>query len=286
MGAFPIFKGLAMRLTRIDACGKPIEGDGNRLATKGFVSVQLTPVMRDRQEAEPINAEGRVCFSGTTPATRKWHTAEIAFCGVDPELVSMLTGYEKVLGYDDAVIGMGDLPDIDDEFGVAVEVWTGGDADDDCPEPIDDSVLDISDSGKTGGYLLFGAREWSPMGNITISEGVADFGLSGITYRIPQWGRGPYNVLQDDKGVPSRLKVGPGNKRHYTLLRTKVAPPAPTDGAVKLSVKSIFTAASPYYGPTAAIVAPDQVDKAAAEPAGPPPSAAAKPPVKTDDKAA
>jgi len=285
MGAFPIFKGLAMRATRIDACGKPIEGDGNRLVTKGFISVQLTPVMRARQEPEQIAADGLVCFSGTTPATRKWHTVEVQFCGVDPELISMLTGYEKVLGYDDAVIGMGDLPDVDDEYGVAIEVWTGGDSDDDCPEPLDDTVFGATDGGKTNGYLLFGAREWMPTGNMLINDGIATFGLSGITYRIPQWGRGPYNVLQDKTGKASRLKVGPGNKRHYTLLRTKVAPPKPTDGAVKLSVQSIFLPASPYYGATAAEIAPDQTDKAAAAPASPPP-AAPKPPVKTDDKAA
>lgn len=260
MGALPIVKGVKLRATKIDSCGKPIQGPANRLVTDGFMSVRLDPVMKDRQELEQTNAEGRVIFTDTTPATRKHHNVAVQLCGVDPDLWSLFTGYSRVLDYDGTPIGIADKPDVDGDFGVALELWTGGVGDDDCPVPVDDSIFSLGGSGKSHGYLLLGATEWVPSG-FSVEAGFADFTLSGITRAMPHWGRGPYNVARiDSSGTAGRLLVPVDADRHYTFFRTPIAPPEATKGAVALSVQSIFTAPDYYFGASAADVAPAQVD--------------------------
>lgn len=258
MGAIPIVKGIRLRATKINRCGLPLEGPGNRLVTSGFISVKLDPVMKERQELEQNNAEGKPFYADTTPATRKHHNAEIALCGVDPDLYAMFTAHERILDYDNkTAIGFADGPDVDNTTGVALEVWTGGVSEGDCPEPLDDdSVFSQLGSGVNHGYLLFGASEWTPSG-LQVAASFADFMLKGVTIAMPQWGRGVYNVARTDAaGTPGRLLKPVGKKRHLTFFRTPVAPPEVTDGAVALAVQSIFE--GKYFGASAIAVAPEQ----------------------------
>src|SRR4051812_36839045 len=96
-GSFPLVKGTALRATKINSCGMPVAGTRNRLVTKGFVTATLTPVNRDAQDLEQTNAEGRVCVSDRTPPERRWYTAAIELCNVNPGLITMFTGWESVL---------------------------------------------------------------------------------------------------------------------------------------------------------------------------------------------
>lgn len=260
--AFPVVKGTRLRATKINSCGMPIAGPANRIVTKGFVSVNLTKVNKDAQDLEQLNAEGDICVSDRTPPVRKYFTPAIELCDVDPELISLFNGWEQVLDYADAPIGFRDNPEVDVDFGVALEVWTGGRSDDDCPTPSDDSIFSVGGSGKKYGYFLLGGVEWE-LGNIEIRAQVATFTLTGRTIAIPHWGRGPYNVAGTDaEGTPGRLLVPVGQKEHLTVFRTPVAPPEPTDGAVPLATSALFTAPNYYYGgpanAPAADVAPEQ----------------------------
>ena len=40
--SFPVVRGNMMRITKVDGCGKPIDGPGNMITTDGFVSVALS----------------------------------------------------------------------------------------------------------------------------------------------------------------------------------------------------------------------------------------------------
>lgn len=264
MSVFPVVKGIRLRATKINRCGLPISGPANRIVTDGFVSVNLSPVMKDAEELEQTNAEGKVCVADRTPPIRKYHTAEVTLCNVNTGLISLFNGYSQILDYNNSSIGFQDNEEVDGDYGVALEIWTGGRSDEDCPPQTVDSIFSSPTTGKNYGYLLFGATEFT-LGNIEISAAISTFTLSGITVAIPQWGKGPYNVAATDaSGTPGRLLAPVGSEAHFTLFRTPVAPPEATPGAdpVALDIAGKFTAPSYYFGgpgnAPAASVAPDQ----------------------------
>lgn len=248
MSEFSVVFGTRLRLTKTNSCGKPIAGPANRLVTSGFVKVTMTPVMRDANDLEQANAEGKVCVAARTTPTRKWWTYEAEFCNVNTGVISLLTGWPVVLDYAGNPIGFEDQKEVLSDFGVALELWSGGEADDDCPIPTTDDILTSDDTGKRYGYFLTCGKEFTPS-NIEIGEQVSTFTLSGITYPAPQWARGPYNVQEIDSLLtPGRLITPMGKGPHVRVFRTAVPPPDVTDGAVALAVDTIFTDPDFYYG--------------------------------------
>jgi len=250
-GTFPLVKGKTLRLTKINSCGMPIAGPRNRLVTNGYVSLALTAVMRDADDLVQTNAEGKECVVDRTEPERRWYTPALELCNVDPDVVTMLTGWETILDGADEVVGFRDDKVIESEFGVAMELWTSGKSEDDCPDiPDSDAILAATGSGRKYGYFLFGGSEWVP-GDITIGSSVATLTLTGRTIALPHWGRGPYNVTTDDgttTGDPVRLLDPTSKKEHLTVFRTPLAPPAATDGAVALGTTTLFTGTNYYYG--------------------------------------
>jgi hypothetical protein len=261
MTAYPVVKGYKLRATKINSCGMPVAGASNRLVTSGFISVAMTMVQQPAQDLEQSNAEGQICVSDRTPPQRKWYTPAIELCNVDPELINLMSGWPLVLDYDGNPIGYKDATQVDEDYGVALEVWTGGKSADDCPTPTTDSIFSVATSGLQYGYFLFGGVEWV-MGNITIAAQVATFTLTGRTIPMPQWGCGPYNVAAiNASGTPGRLLTPVSQDEHYTAFRTPVAPPDSTEGAVPLAISTLFNnSASPpiyyYGGPSGAPPAP------------------------------
>ncbi|MBV9871734.1 MAG: hypothetical protein JO214_14030 [Frankiaceae bacterium] len=252
MGAsFPLVKGKTLRLTKINGCGMPIAGPRNRLVTNGYVSLGLTAVMRDADDLTQTNAEGKECVADRTEPERRWYTPALELCQVDPDVVTFLTGWETILDGSDEVVGFRDDKKIESDYGVAMELWTSGKSQDDCPEiPTADAILTATGSGRKYGYFLFGGTEWVP-GDITIGSSVATLTLTGRTIALPHWGRGPYNVTTDDGtsgGDPVRLLDPTSKKEHLTVFRTPLAPPDPTDGAVALATSTIFSGTKYYYG--------------------------------------
>lgn len=263
-GSFPLVKGTRLRATKINGCGMPVAGPRNRLVTSGYVSLGLTAVMRDATDLTQDNAEGKECVTDRTEPERRWYTPALELCNVDPDLITMFTGWETVLDANDVVVGFRDDKKIESDYGIALELWTSGRSEDDCPDiPDTDAILTATGSGRKYGYFLFGGTEWIP-GDITIGASVATFTLTGRTIAIPHWGRGPYNVADTDgAGTAGRLLVPTSKKEHLTVFRTPIAPPEPTNGAVALGTSTLFVAPNYYYGgpadEPAAEVAPAQV---------------------------
>ena len=266
MAQFPLLKGKRLRATRVNSCGLPVAGSANRIVTTGFVQVSLAAEMKDAQEIEQLNAEGRVCVQDRTPPERKRYNATVELCQVNTGLISLFSGNPTVLNYAGDPVGFRDKEEVDADYGVAIEVWTGGRSDDDCPSPEDDDIFSTQvGSGLNYGYLLFAGTEWRISSDIVVQADVATLTLSGITVPMTQWGRGPYNVVPIDANLtPGRLLEPMASDQHYHLERTPTPPPdaTATNDPVPLEIATIFTDPDFYFGgpggAAAADIAPDQ----------------------------
>ncbi|AJD82611.1 major tail protein [Mycobacterium phage Neos5] len=263
-GVFPVVRGIRMRATKVNSCGLPISGPANRIVTDGFVTFNIDPVLKDAEELSQTNAAGKECVTDRTPPERKWYNIQAELCGVNTGLITLLNGWPQILDYDDNPIGFRDQKEVDDQFGVAFEVWTGGKSDDDCPTPTSDSIFSAPSSGLQYGYFLIAGKEFT-LGAINIGAQVSTFTLSGISIAIPHWGRGPYNVAATDaSGTPGRLLEPMDEDSHFAVFRTPVAPPEVTNGGepLPLDILGKFVAPNYYFGGSggepAADVAPDQ----------------------------
>jgi len=264
VAVFPVVKGVRLRATKVNSCGLPVEGPGNRVVTDGFVTFQMSPNMQDAEELEQRNAEGRVCVSDRTPPDRKYYELTLTLCNVNTCLISMFNGWKSEVDFEGNSVGIRDQSEVESDYGVALEIWTGGKADDDCPTPTGDDIFASPTSGKSYGYLLMFGTEFK-MGDLEIGASVANFTLTGISFAGPQWGRGPYNVVPiDADGTAGRLLYPVDEEQHFSLQRTRVAPPEATPGneCCPLDITSVFTDPDFYFGgpagEPAADVAPDQ----------------------------
>lgn len=249
--AFAVVKGLSLRATKVDKCGTPLPGLANRIVTDGFITANLNPNLKAANELTQENAAGKECVSDRTPPERRWWDVELQFCGVDPDLWSMLLAWARILDYDGNPVGVRDRKSVDTDTGVMIEIWTGGEGDDDCPAPTDDSIFSATTTGRQFGYLAFAATEFVS-GAIPIGASVSTFTLTGRSIAPKNWGRGPYNVAAiDGSGTPGRLLVPAYSKdddNHLLWFRSPVAPPEPTDGACELNIADVFAAPNYYFG--------------------------------------
>lgn len=246
MTATGIVRGKRLRLTRVAACGLPIKGENSSLTTKGFVTINITKVMKDAEDLEQTNADGGVCIADRTPPELKWLEFEAEFCRVDPEVLSFFTDDATVLDYANRPVGFRSSKTVKVDAGAAVELWTGVGADD-CDLPEDDSAFDVGETNAPYGYFVLPFIKEAVMGDFEIGAQVTTFKVSGITGAAPKWGRGPYNVVPvDAKNTAGRLLTPFEADQHLHFQRTTIAPPPETDGAVELTLPT------PYFGATAA----------------------------------
>lgn len=267
MARFPLLKGERLRATLVNSCGLPIEGPGNRIIINSFVTVGLEPVFKDRTEIEQNNANGEVCIEDGTAPVRKRYTSTITLCDVNTCLFSKFTGWSQYLDYEGNAIGFDDSATVQSDFGVAIEVWTGGKGADDCPLPTNDDIFgSVAATSRRRGYVLFFAKEFQISG-FNIGETVSTPVLTGITFPGYQWGRGPYNVQEiDGLGTAGRMikpiPTGDGVNSQLRVFRTAIAPPEAEEECCFLGVQSIFTDPDFYFGgplgEPAADIAPEQ----------------------------
>ncbi|UVG35124.1 major tail protein [Microbacterium phage Cece] len=126
-------QGVAVRVTRLDANGTPLNGPGDSYTTHAFMRVSFTPEYEEGDEITEKSANGAVCVSFKSPDTLKRITMEFAICDPDPELTSLLSGgllLRKNLGTfaspDHKSVGWASPAVGDDPSGngVAIEAWS------------------------------------------------------------------------------------------------------------------------------------------------------------------
>lgn len=85
-------QGVALRVTRLDAGGNPLQGPEDVYVTRAFMRVSFTPEYEEGDEITEKNAAGEVCVTHKALDTLKRATMELAVCDPDPELTELLTG--------------------------------------------------------------------------------------------------------------------------------------------------------------------------------------------------
>jgi hypothetical protein len=126
-------QGVAIRVTRLDAAGNLLNGDGDSYTTSAFLRTSFTPEYEEGDEIVEKSADGTVCVSYKAPDTLKRITMEIAICDPDPELTALMSGglllrknFGSFASPDNKSVGWA-APAVGDDpagNGVAVECWS------------------------------------------------------------------------------------------------------------------------------------------------------------------
>lgn len=236
---FTLVRGRALRVTKLDGCGRVDLGPDSSIATDGFISVGLTANTEEGETISQTNAAGKICILDEPSPEFTGYSIEVNFCGVDPQLLSLMTGQPVVLNAaGTAVVGFRMNSGINlAEKGFALEMWSS--------VPV--AACDAS-GGASFGYFLVPFIQGGVLGDFTVENGAINFTLTGASSKEgSEWGVGPYDVVRDEGGAAGPLNEPIDTKDHLHLEVTTVPPPTLDTGATALGV--------PATGATAGIPA-------------------------------
>lgn len=244
----PVIKGFKIRATRVGRCGLPLAGPKNTIVTDGFIEWGLERETSDGDEIEVKNASGAICATDRTFDQFKRFNTTLQLCGIHPDLISFFTDQPVVLDADGDSAGLLTQTGGNENAGVALEMWAGTGSGDDCEVPEDDSIFASNAEGEQpfdGWYFLIPWVRGSVLGDMTVNgTDAAEITVTGFTGSGAHWGRGPYDVVRDAEGKPSRLLAPVPPKTHLWQQRTTVKPPENTAGAVALTLPQPYFAAA------------------------------------------
>lgn len=226
----------AMRVTRLDSCGRPVYGPDSQVVTRGLISINIEPSVEEGETFSQRNINGDLCVNEQGEDVVQWYDLSIEFCQVDACLWSILNPAWKLVKNAHGVItGVRMGQRIDNTRGFALELWpkTAGEGslcDDDAPEEADPH-----------GYFLLPYVVGRAPDGFSIENGVTTFTLNGRTKKGSLWGRGPYNVTYDADNNPVPLlepiSSGSGGEDpdHFHMDNAVLlTPPTPTCGCQPL----------------------------------------------------
>lgn len=192
-------KGRRVRVTRVDACGRPIYGESSQAVSKGVISAAWTANTIETDEVNQTNFGGERCVYEASEPELTGYTLEIQFCEVDPELFSLITGQKIYYDANGNAIGFSINTKISlSDRAFALEIWAGAPAGDACATP---------GAQGTYGYFLAPFVKGGYIGDYTIENGAVTFTITGATTRDGnQWLSGPYKVMMG-LGTPEVQRV-------------------------------------------------------------------------------
>jgi hypothetical protein len=207
-----------LRVTKLDACGRVVEGDCSQVTTDGFVTATLTMETEDGSEISLQNAAGNTCISDKKPDYLKYVTAEIEFCQVDPDLMALINeNYLPVLDADGNTVGFQGSTQVPDGAGFALEIWS---------DVIGSDVCDNPDAQGAWAYFLLPYVTGGMLGDLEIQNDAVTFTITANTKSGNRWAEGPYDVVLGADGEASPLLNGGVNSdAPYWFQITNVAPP-------------------------------------------------------------
>lgn len=225
---FTPIRGRRMRVTKVNALGRPVYGANSFVVTSGFVSVQFTPEIAEGEETEVRTASGELCVSERGCDELRWITVQIEFCQVDPCLFTLInetwTELRDCVG---EVIGWAESHKFSCDTGFALELWT------------DVTGYTPTTPGAAGawGYLLLPFIVGGTLGEQTVENGAISFTISGRTKKGSSWGVGPYDVMCNDAttGACGPLLTPVGAEEPRRIMLTTCAPPPAACGCQPLS---------------------------------------------------
>lgn len=208
----------AVRVTRLDACGTPVDSSCSYATNSCFATITLNKVMQDRQDALGLTANGDICYDVPKEPILRWYEVTIVFRNVDPELLNIMTAEPIVLN--DAMVpvavGWDTVAGSAASSNFAFEFWTGTDT-----------------SGCEDGEVTYGRGVLPHVRQAVVTVGEignagVDFTVTGITQVARNWNLGPYNVLINESG-PNVGLPGPEltttDGIHKRFFFTKLPPP-------------------------------------------------------------
>lgn len=216
-------RGNVMRVTRLDACGRPIYGDCNQVVSDGFVTVTMSAEIQEGEEITVTKANGQTCISDQGCDQLRWYTIETEFCQVDPDLIQIMNPtWEKILDYQGDTIGYDAKGNLSCDTGFALEIWmdTYG-ATDACAGEAAQGAF---------GYLLLPWVVGGAPGDLEIGNDAISFTFSGRSKTGSRWGKGPYPVMLGENAAPGPLLTPITNDTQYRLFVTTIRPPEPECG--------------------------------------------------------
>lgn len=219
----PLVRGRRYRFTRLDSCGNPVFGPDGYVVTTGIVTAAFTAVTTATDDIRVTNSNGDTCIFEPGVTSLEGYSAEIALCGMDPDMFNIATGMPVSKDKDGVTTGVIIDVDVDlSSFAFALEIWTGINADDACGQ-----VGDVD-----YGYILMPYMQGASLGDFTVQNGSIDFTISNAASRKGgSWGEGPYSDVMVHAGdVPGPLLQPLTSSQVLLMDRTKVAPPADAIG--------------------------------------------------------
>lgn len=219
-------RGKVIRVTRLDSCGNPDPGASAVVVSKRVSTVTIDEVTDDGTNIRERNFGDELCVVDDAFTSIIGYTADIALCGVDPDLVSLLTGQPTVVNAAGEIVGFDATTGIDlDSFGFAIEVWSR----------IAGAACDAS-GFRPWGYTVFPFLKGGRLGGFSFENGAVQFTISGAQTRDGNgWGVGPFDVDRDETDAPSPLISALGVNTHYRNILVTLDPPEASCGAFALA---------------------------------------------------
>lgn len=220
MSDFSLVRGHALRATRLDGCGEPVLSARSVVSTEGFISVGLTANQETGEAISVTNAAGKVCILDEPAPKFTNYSVEVAFCGVNPELIGLMTGQPVTYNEAGDPVGFRVNSKIAvEKTGFALELWSG------VPQDECDA------SGESAyGYMLLPFVKGGTLGDFSVENGAVNFTMTAARTKDGSgWGAGPFDVVRDGSGVAGPLNDPVTAGDHLIVEVTTVAPPSVED---------------------------------------------------------
>lgn len=205
-------KACAVRLTRLDDCGRPVVGPKSVITSRGFISVTASADVEAGNEFLVKNACGDLCINERDCDILKRYNVKVLFCKIDPGAVELTTSQRLLTDPttgDAKGFALGNA--IQCDSGWSLELWQKL-AGDQCT---------------TGGPQpwLYWAFPWlsnGQLGDLTFENGPFQFEVNAQTKAVNtnSWGT-------DNRGPECVLPAGAGllEGEHVASFVTDVQPP-------------------------------------------------------------
>lgn len=206
-------KGKTVRLTRLDACGEPVQGSCTTLVSDCFVSVTLTGEYEAGEEFIQKNAWGDLCINDKDPDILKRVSVGIQFAEINPDALDIISEANPVINGGNTIgATFGTDPN---SSAFALEVWTKRTGQD-CTDPA---------TQEWGYFLVPFIRNGKIDGDITIENGALTLSVMGDAFAASSaWGLGIYSPAPFLEAFPAGDIFG--------MVVTTVQPPTDTAGCV------------------------------------------------------
>lgn len=218
MPAPKIANGETVRITRVDDCGRPVEGPDNAFVSCCFASVEWAADIDEGEEIDFPAMGGSCAFVPACPTFRGYNVTA-NFFEASPELIELLTQQPPYYGFDGSPIGWDDC-EIQCRGGFALELWARAAGEDICPDDIVGEVEEVSL------YMLTPWIASARLGDLTIGREAVQFSVIGHTRAPSRWQCGPWLVQPaDEMNTPGPLLTPLGSGCHRRSFLTTVSPP-------------------------------------------------------------